>query len=98
VKNGVFRPRVERVQALFRFAHGPSIQRMHVQAVGASVDLRGPHLDQVEQLVLQAAPGQILFQVEQRLHRLLSEFPVVDTRLHGDTSLKPSYMRTRRTP
>jgi hypothetical protein len=47
----------------------------------------------VEQLVLQTASGQILFQVEQRLDWLLSEFSVVDTRLHGDTSLNyPIYV------
>src|SRR5262245_5027426 len=45
VEERCFAPGVERVDSLLRFAGSAGILGMHVDAEGASVDLRGPDLD-----------------------------------------------------
>ena len=44
-----FAPRVKRVEALFGFTYSAQVLPVHVEAVGASVDLRSAQLDQVQQ-------------------------------------------------
>jgi len=56
---------------------------MHVEAVGATVDLRGTHFYEVEELGLEPGLGDVLFNGEQVLERLLSVFAVIDARLYG---------------
>src|SRR5205814_3069207 len=48
-------PCVEPVQALLRLARRSRVLRMHVQEIGAAVDLRRAHLQQVRELRLDAA-------------------------------------------
>jgi len=42
-------PGIQRIQPLLGLSPGPGVLGMHVQAVGASVDLRSPHLHQFDQ-------------------------------------------------
>ena len=47
-EEGRFAPRIKCVQTLFRFAAGPRILAMHVEAIGTAVDLRGAHFNQCQ--------------------------------------------------
>ena len=82
-EEGSLAPGFEGVQALLGFAGGAGVEGMHVEAVGATVDLRGTHFDEMEELWLEPALGDVLFNGEQVLERLLSVFAVIDARLYG---------------
>src|SRR5580704_14107480 len=49
-----FAPGIELIEPLLRFAESAGVFRMHVDAVGASVDLRGAHFHEVDEIVLEA--------------------------------------------
>jgi hypothetical protein len=49
-EEGGFAPGFEGVEALLGFSGGTRIDGMHVQAVGASVDLRGSHFYEMKEL------------------------------------------------
>src|SRR5690625_3203282 len=48
-------PGAQDVETLLAFAVAPRLARMHMQTIGASIDLGGPDLDQVPQARLQPA-------------------------------------------
>ena len=48
-----FAPRIQRVDALFRLAGEARVLRVHVDAIGTAVDLRGADLDELEQRPLE---------------------------------------------
>src|SRR5690606_32630878 len=50
-------PGRQHVEALLRLALGPQVAGVHVEAVGAPVELRGPQLDEVEERGLEVAGG-----------------------------------------
>ena len=52
---GRLAPSVEQVEPLLGLARGPQVLRVHVEAVGAAVDLRHAEIQEVEQRLLQ--PG-----------------------------------------
>jgi hypothetical protein len=82
-KEGSLAPGFKRVQALLGFTRGASVDRMHVEAVRAAVDLRGAHFDEVHEFWVETAFGDVLFEAEQVPEWLLREFSLVDSRLHG---------------
>ncbi|MPN43183.1 hypothetical protein SDC9_190742 [bioreactor metagenome] len=49
-----FAPGWQTIQALLSFPFGSRILRVHIQAIGASVNLRGAHFDQVQQRTVQS--------------------------------------------
>jgi hypothetical protein len=55
-------PRIQTIKALLIFAGGSQIFPVHVNAVGASVDLRSPQFDEVKQIFLQPALVKIFLQ------------------------------------
>ena len=59
VKNGVSAPGGQRVQALLGLADGPGVLGVHVDAVGAAVELGGADADQLAQLRVEARPGRV---------------------------------------
>src|SRR5262249_18665813 len=75
---GRLAPRVELVETLLALTLGARLLRVHVDAIGAAVDLRGAHLDQKEKRAIEAARGEILFDVEQGLDRTGRGFRVVE--------------------
>ena len=58
-------PGVEQVEPLLGLAGGARVLAVHVDAIRAAVQLRGAHLDELEQSVLEAG-GPIEHQAEQR--------------------------------
>src|SRR5882762_235208 len=79
---GRLTPGIEFVQPLFRLAHCARILGMHVNAVRAAIDLRSAHLDQMNQLVIKPAFGDIFLQRIQRFLRFRCVFPIVNSRFH----------------
>lgn len=59
-------PGVERVNPLLGFALGAGVLRVHVETIGAAVDLRGADFYQFQQLRLDAAGADVFFE---RAHR-----------------------------
>jgi hypothetical protein len=55
---------------------------VHVDAVGAAIDLRSAHLHQMNEAVLKAACGKILFQSIHRLLRFLGVSTGINSRFH----------------
>src|SRR5699024_10724812 len=54
-------PGVEDVETLLALARRAGILAVHVQAVGAAVDLGGTHLDQLQQRCFEAAAPDVVF-------------------------------------
>ena len=63
-------PCVERVKPLLAFAFRPGVLGMHVDAIGAAIDLRGSHLHQLDQRRLQF--GRFPYKRLQRGHGVIS--------------------------
>jgi hypothetical protein len=64
----------DRIEALFALSCGARILRMHVEAVGAPVDLGRSSLEQMEQTVIESAFSQVRLELKQwrkALRRLL---------------------------
>ena len=67
VKRG-FAPGIQFIEALLeRFTGGASLFGMHVEAIGATIDLGGAHPDEMEQFLVDAAGSEIAFDGEQRV-------------------------------
>src|SRR5258706_11221690 len=81
-EEGSLTPGFERVEALLGFSDGAGVDGMHVEAVTATVDLRGAHFDKVDELGLKAAFGDVLLDCEQVLEGLLRVLAIVDAKLH----------------
>src|SRR6266404_4888007 len=81
VKRG-FAPGIQLIEALFGLPERAGVFRMHVNAISAAVDLRSAQLQQVEQLVFEAARGKIFFQPIHSSLGFGSEFQVVNPGLH----------------
>src|SRR5713101_3054352 len=64
------------------------VDRMHIQAIRAAIDLRGPHLNQMNQLGLQSAFRNVLLQVKHGFECTLGVSSVVNPRLHVSFSLR----------
>src|SRR5690606_1582427 len=90
---GRLAPGVERVQALLGFAFGARILAVHVDAVRAAVDLRGAHLHEAEQAVLQARAVDVFLQLHHRLDRFRGNTEVVDTGCHCFAPVQGEYAR-----
>jgi hypothetical protein len=82
-EEGRLAPGVEGVEALLGFSGSTRVDGMHVQAISTAVDLRGAHFDEMDELGLEAAFGDVFFQGKHGVERALGEFSVVDTWLHG---------------
>ena len=59
-------PGVEDVDPLFRLSCRAGVDRVHVEAIRAAVDLRGADLDELQQRVFQAGALRELVQSEHR--------------------------------
>lgn len=70
---GRLAPGIQGIQALLGLAEGAGIFRMHVNAIGAAVDLRGAQLQQVELFVIEATGGEIFFEAEHGFLRIKSK-------------------------
>src|SRR4029079_5019406 len=92
-EEGRLAPCVQRVEALFRFAGRPRVERMHVDAEGAPVDLRRAQLQQVHELVIQSAVGEVLLERQHRLVGFLAELPVVEAGFHRTILYNPRMSR-----
>ena len=57
-------PRLEAVEPLFGLAVRARILAVHIQTIGAAVDLRRAHPDEVEQLVVEARLLNLPFKAE----------------------------------
>src|SRR6266852_2353695 len=77
-----FAPGIQLIEALFGLSKRAGVFRMHVNAISAAVDLRRAQLQQVEQLVFEAARGKIFFQPIHSSLGLGSKFHVVNPGLH----------------
>src|SRR5262245_45734400 len=67
-----FVPSVEQVEPFLGLTASPRILRMRVDAIGATVDLRGAGLDELDQRRLEPAVPDIFLELRQRLHRVWS--------------------------
>ena len=80
-------PCVEQIEALLGLAAGARFAGMHVNAIGAAIDLGGARLDQIDQRMVEPALLHVILERRQRLHRLgvPDEFARgrVDGGLHG---------------
>src|SRR5882724_12601124 len=77
-----FAPGIERVKTHLRIAGGASVFRMHIDAIGAAVDLRGAQFDQMKQLFFEAAGLQVFFKGVHRVQRIWGIFVVSNARFH----------------
>ena len=75
-------PRVEAVEPLFGLADRARILAVHVQAVGAAVDLRRAHPDEVEQFVIEARLTNLPFEAEHGLHDAWVHVHEIDSSFH----------------
>jgi hypothetical protein len=57
---------------------------VHVNAVGAAIDLRGAHLHKMDEFVIQTAFAKILFEREQGFQPFLRVFTRVNSWFHGN--------------
>src|SRR5574340_1280131 len=90
-----FAPGVERVQALLGFAARARVFAMHVEAVGAAVDLRGAHLDEFHERMLKAAVFDVLLQLAHGLEGACGSFHVIKSLFHNVSPLLNSLVRVR---
>src|ERR1035437_4307256 len=60
-------PRAQRVEPLFGLARGARVLRMHVEAVGAAVELRRPRLHEFEQPMIKPGLARMAFEREHDL-------------------------------
>ena len=81
-----FAPGIERVKTHLRIAGGASVFRMHIDAIGAAVDLRGAQFDQMKQLLIETAGLQVFFKRVHRVQRIWGIFVVSNARFHESTS------------
>lgn len=77
-------PGIQTVKALFGFAHGAEIFRMHVETVGATVDLGDAKVEEVEQLSVEAAAEEIFFDSEERFQSAGVYRGEVDSFFHSE--------------
>src|SRR5207342_3328811 len=75
-------PRVEAVEPLFGLAVGARVLAVHVQAIGAAVDLRRAHPDEVEQSVIEACLTHLPFKAEHGLYDAWGYVHEIDSSLH----------------
>jgi hypothetical protein len=61
-------PRVEAVEPLFGLTDRARIFAVHVETIGAAVDLRRTHPDEVQELVIEARLSNLSFKAEHGLH------------------------------
>src|SRR5579859_3011109 len=92
---GCFTPCVEFVKSLLGFAQSTGVLRMHVDAIRTAVDLRGAHLQQVNEAEFKAASVKVLFQSIHRLLRFLGVLTGVNSGFHNKLL---SYWRFRLRP
>ena len=71
-------PGVERVEPLLGLARGTGVDSVHVDAVGAAVDLRRAQLQQVHERVIEAAGGEMLLEREHCLQRAPAELLIIN--------------------
>src|SRR5215472_2599633 len=64
-----FPPGVESTEPLFGFAIGTGVLGMHVDAIGAAVDLGGAHPDQLDQGAFEPACRDVFLQAVDSLRR-----------------------------
>src|SRR5690625_908107 len=62
----------------------PRIARVHVDAIGAAIDLRGAELHQLDQALLEPASLHRPLEIHHRLHQLWRGVEMVETRFHGE--------------
>jgi len=82
-----FAPGVEGVEALFGVAKSAGIDGMHVDAIGAAVDLRSAEFDEVEEFFLDGRGLEMLFEREHGVKRVGGIFAVDNAGFHGEASL-----------
>src|SRR5260370_14211578 len=67
-------PCVEQIEPLLGLAAGARLARMHMDAIGAAIDLRGARLDQIDQRMVEPALPHVILERHQRLHPLARGF------------------------
>jgi hypothetical protein len=55
---------------------------VHIQTIGAAVDLRGAHPDEVEQLAVEARLLNLPFKAKHRVHDARGHVPEIDSSFH----------------
>jgi hypothetical protein len=90
-------PRVEAVEPLFGLAVRARILAVHVQTVGATVDLRRAHPDEVEQSVIEAGLTNLPFEAQHGLHDAWIHVHEIDSSFHDVFHLHKS-RRSRNNP
>src|SRR5207247_79928 len=78
-----FAPGVQRVESLLPFPDRAQILPVHVQAVGAAVDLRGPESDQMKQRLFQSTSLEVLIQGVNGLVHARGGLGVVEAWFHA---------------
>src|SRR5262245_47313616 len=84
---GGLAPGVEQVEPLLGLAGRAGVLGMHIDAVGAAVDLRGPQLHQMQEPVLQPAAAEVDLQAEQGPDGAGGRLRVIEPGLHRQYSL-----------
>ena len=75
-------PCVKAVEPLFGLADCARILAVHVQTIGATVDLRRPHPDEVEQFFIEACLPDLPFKAEHGLHNAWAHVHEIDSSFH----------------
>ena len=82
-----FLPGVEQIKPLLAFAGGAQLLGVHVDAVGAAVDLRGAQLDEFKQRMFEAAAVDKGMQLADGFGALRGRFAKIHAGFHGHRSL-----------
>jgi hypothetical protein len=68
---------------------------VHVDAKGATIDLRSAKFDEMEQFGVNAATGEVPFDGKQRVQRFVSKFLVVNSCFHFGGPSSPQELDAR---
>src|SRR6266487_2591357 len=78
-------PGIEAVETLLVFSDSAQVFPVHVNAIGAAVNLRGAQFNKMEKRSLEAGLVKISFKPQHGLVYAGSNFGCVDSRLHGSS-------------
>src|SRR5262249_49400344 len=77
-----FAPGIEQIKTLLGLTGRARVLAVHIEAGRTAVDLRGAHLDELEQAALEAGAIDVRLQCEHRLRRARNHSEKVETRFH----------------
>src|SRR5690606_4798313 len=86
-----FAPGIEQIKPLLRLARGAGILAVHVETVGAAVDLRSTHFDEFDQAVFQPALVDVVLQSQHRLRGAGELVEVCNTGFHVGSFRSKAY-------